>query len=330
MNQKNPLLSVKLEGQSIGSGRIPIPQLLRLLTELNKVLLRSGQVLRGEIDSLRKGPKEKQLKEFIALDLVQITHGSPAVVLGFDRRQEETLFHQTDIGNEVLEKSIIGLEEIQKPGQTLPSGYDAGVLMAWRDMGMLFEQGVSKIQFTLNHRPDTKIVIFNQSGYELIQKQIRGPQQQVNIRTIEGRLLMADFKEHGTRCRVHPSTGDPILCLFDEEQKDEVLENILHYVRIIGEAKEDSMSSKITSIKIRDIRKLENLENVRVDLLPQGNPVPLDFWRSLSLEELAEAQGVHPAKNIQALFGTWPGEENDNFEEDIKTLRRLNPSGESI
>ena len=33
------------------------------------------------------------------------------------------------------------------------------------------------------------------------------------VRTIEGRLLMADFKEQGTRCRVHPSVGDLTMSL---------------------------------------------------------------------------------------------------------------------
>jgi len=62
---------------------------------------------------------------------------------------------------------------------------------------------------------------------------------------------MADFKEHGTRCRIHPSVGEPIICLFDEMQKEEVLENILFYVRIIGEAKEDPITGKSIALRYR-------------------------------------------------------------------------------
>ena len=57
MKEYEPLLSIRLEGEAIGEGRIGVSHLLRLLPQLNKVLLRSGQILRGEADSLRRGPK---------------------------------------------------------------------------------------------------------------------------------------------------------------------------------------------------------------------------------------------------------------------------------
>ena len=53
--------------------------------------------------------------------------------------------------------------------------------------------------------------------------------------------------------------------LFDEAQKDEVLEDILHFVRIVGEAKENPFTGKITNIKIHDIECLEDKENEAVD-----------------------------------------------------------------
>lgn len=323
--ENQPLLLIRIEGQAIGEGRIGVSHLLRLLTQLNKILMRSGQVLRGEAFSLRKGPKEKQVKEVIALELVKLTHGSPAVLLGFDRQQEDKYLPGMDPGLEVLEKAIIGLEIVEKPDRELPAGYDTGVLMAWRDMGILFDQGVETIQFSLNHRPQPKTVCYERPVFESIQQRIQGPN--INIRTVEGRLLMADFKEHGTRCRVHPALGDPVLCLFAEEQKDEVLENILHYVRVIGEAKEDPLTNKINSIRIHDIQRLEDHEDERTDLIPQGAPVPMDFWRSLSLDELAESQRVKPLSEIKILFGTWPGDELDGFEDDIRVLRQASLAG---
>jgi len=134
-------------------------------------------------------------------------------------------------------------------------------------------------------------------------------------------LLMADFKEYGARCRVHPSVGDPILCLFDEDKKEEILDSILHYVRVVGEAKEDPNTNKITAIRIQGIQILEGKENEQTDILPQGSPLPSDFWSSPTLEELAEAQGVHPIKDISVLFGTWPGDADDGFEEMITAMR---------
>ena len=134
---------------------------------------------------------------------------------------------------------------------------------------------------------------------------------------------MVDFIEHGTRCRVHPSAGEPVLCLFGEEHKDEVLENILQYVRIVGEAKEDVVTGKISSIKIHDIERLEGRESEAADLLPKGIPLSRDFWESPSLDELAESQNVKPMADVESLLGGWPGDVDDGFEEEVLKIRRL-------
>jgi len=327
MSNTNPLLSIRLEGQAIGPARIEVHHLMHLLGNFTNALLRTGQVLQGELASTRKGPKGKSIKKEIDLDLVLLTHGSPATVLGFERHVQQSYLPGMDIGVEILEKALEGLRLVQQPDVALPAGFDSGVLMAWRDIGFLFEVGFDKITFTLNHRPQTQKSDYTPDGFKRIQERIQGPQ--LNVRTIEGRLLMADFKEHGTRCRVHPSVGEPVLCLFDEEQKDEVLENILYYVRIIGEAKEDPITGKISSIKIHDIQRLENKEKEQSDLLPQGAPLPTDFWQSLSIEQLAEAQGVRPIADISALFGTWPDDVNDGFEEAVRSLRLQSLAGRS-
>lgn len=326
MNTCDPLLTIRFDGEAVGAGRIPVSHLLRFLTNLNKVLQRTGRVLMGEAESVRRGPQPRNIKEEVALDLVLLTHGSPAVVLGFERRQTDPSLPGLDLGIEILEKAMAGLSEVQKPGETLPAGYDAGVLMAWRDAGTLFSQGIEKIELSLNHRKAPLATTFTPEGFVRLQERIKGPL--TNIRTIEGRLLMADFKEHGTRCRVHPSVGEPVLCLFDEEQKDEVLEDILQYVRIVGEAKEDAVTGKISSIKIHDIERLEGREREAADLLPKGTPISRDFWESPSLDELAESQNVKPMADVRALFGTWPGEEDDGFEALIDELRHPSTAGD--
>ena len=319
MNEHDPLLTIRFDGEAVGPGKIPVSHLLRFLTNLNKALQRTGRVLTGEAESVRRGPQPRGIKDEVALDLVLLTHGSPAAVLGFERGQTQTSLPSMDFGLDILEKAVAGLSAVQEPGDALPAGYDAGVLMAWRDAGTLFGRGIRRIDFTLNHRDKPLAATFTPQGLARIQERIQGPQ--INIRTIEGRLLMADFKEHGTRCRVHPAAGEPVLCLFDAEQKDEVLESILQYVRIVGEATEDAVTGKITSIKIHDIERLEGREDESADLLPQGTPVSRDFWESPSLDDLAAAQNVEPMADVRALFGTWPGEVDDGFEEAIDELR---------
>ena len=325
MNNDTPLLKIRFDGEAVGPGRIPVSHLLRFLGNMNKALQRAGRVLLGESVSVRRGPQPHSIKDEVALDLVLLTHGSPAAVLGFERRIEQQSLAGMDRGMEILEKAIVGLAAVQEADEALPPGYDAGVLMAWRDAGMVFSQGIGRIEFTLNHPDRPVVAAFTPNGFVRIQQRIQGPQ--TNIRTIEGRLLMADFKEHGTRCRVHPAVGDPVLCLFDEEQNEEVLEDILHYVRIVGEAKEDPVTGKITSIKIHDIERLEDRENEATDLLPKGTPISRDFWQSPSLEELAFSQGVQSMADVRALFGTWPDTQDDGFEAAIDELRHQSLAG---
>lgn len=319
MKEDDPLLKIRFDGEAVGPGRIPVTHLLTFLANMNKALQRTGRVLAGEAESLRRGPQPRGIKEEIALDLVLLTHGSPAAVLGFERRQADAAFPGMDMGLDILEKALDGLTAVQEADEALPPGYDTGVLMAWRDAGTLFSKGITSIDFVLNHREAPLTTNLTLEGFARIQERIKGPQ--TNIRTIEGRLLMADFKEHGTRCRVHPSAGEPVLCLFDEEQRDEVLDDILRYVRIVGEAKEDPLTGKIASIKIHDIERLEDREGEAADLLPKGTPISRSFWESPTLDELAQAQNLRPMADVRALFGTWPGEIGDGFEQEVDDLR---------
>lgn len=142
-----------------------------------------------------------------------------------------------------------------------------------------------------------------------------------DYQTIEGRLLMADFKEHDTRCRVHPSVGNPVVCLFDNEKRKAVLESLLRFVRVSGEAKRDAVSGKILSIKIHDIEKLDNREEKYACLHTEEPPVAHDFWESPTLEELARRQNVRPINDIREIIGTWPGNTDDGFEDEIDRLR---------
>ncbi|MBF0230107.1 MAG: hypothetical protein HQK63_11075 [Desulfamplus sp.] len=48
-----------------------------------------------------------------------------------------------------------------------------------------------------------------------------------------------------------------------------------------------------------------------------------DFWKSQSLEALAKAQNVKAIVDVNTLFGTWPGEPDDGFEDLIDKLRHI-------
>ena len=321
MNKYDPLLKVRFDGEAVGASKIPLPHLSRFLSCLNKALRQTERALKGDASSVRRGRPPHNTKQELELDLVSLTHGSPAAVLGFDRNEKTLSSAEKDFGMRVLEKTLDGLKTAQEKGaeEALPPRYDEEVLGTWSDVGNLFRRGISRIEFTLNHRAKPMRMSFTLNGLERIRKRIRRriKKAETDVREIEGRLLMADFKERGSRVRVHPSVGEPVICHFNEERADEVVENILHYVRIAGTAKEDPVSRKIKNIKIHKIERLDEA----VALLSQGPPVSRTFWESPSLEELARLQNVKPMEDVRSLSGMWPGAENDGFEAAIEELR---------
>ena len=58
--------------------------------------------------------------------------------------------------------------------------------------------------------------------------------------------------------------------------------------------------------------------------------VPTFFDEKISIEALAERQGVVPLKDPCKLFGTWPCEIDDGLEELICDLRNRNTTGSSL
>lgn len=327
MNKKDSFLIVTLEGETVRSGRIPISHLLEFLSGFQKVLYRTGQVLLTEGHSTRKGAKQKKLKQLTELDLVEVTHGSPSTLLRFERRAELSLFPEEHHTLRIFEAALRGVGEVQRPGDVLPHGFDRGVLLAWRDVGRLFLKQVNSIAFELNHRPQPLRVQYTPQGFQVIQQRIQGPQ--TRLTTIEGRLLMADFKEEGMRLRVHPSVGDPVVCVFDDEQKEEVLENLLRRVRVIGEGVADPVTGKISRVRIHDIEPLEDFSEA-IEEIPVVSTQVYDFWSSATIEELAQMQGVKPVADIKTLFGTWPGEREDGFEDFVRELRQGNVIGRDV
>ncbi|MCY4244736.1 MAG: hypothetical protein OXE47_05385 [Gammaproteobacteria bacterium] len=69
------------------------------------------------------------------------------------------------------------------------------------------------------------------------------------------------------------------------------------------------------------MKKSKQVSKTPADDSSRPLPHPGNFWESPTLEELTRIQGVKPIKDVRELFGTWPGEPDDGFEEMIDRLR---------
>jgi len=119
------------------------------------------------------------------------------------------------------------------------------------------------------------------------------------MRTVEGRLLMADFRYRAERCRIHPPLGEPINCKFPESLEDAVYENLRGYVRLSGETQEDSTTGRIVSINVVDIEPLAVKEEGK-----EFETITAEqFWTERSLEQLAVEQEVNPVRRLEDVLG---------------------------
>lgn len=253
------LLEIRFRGEAIERGRLPVAHLASFLDSWRKVVQRTGRVLRGEARSVRPGQPPQDLKSELEFELVTFAGEDGSASIGLERRMENTSFPEMDFGLAVIQSAIGGLRDVASsaPAGALPKGMDRGVLRAWRDAGVLLGQGLEAIEFTLNDPSGEVRSALTPEVLSEIRERLTRPN--VNIRRIEGRLLMVDFTGSEARCRIHPVHGEPMECRVDEERKEAVLAHMLEHVLITGEVRLDPATGKTASITIRDIEPAEKL-----------------------------------------------------------------------
>ena len=262
------LLEIRFRGEAIERGRLPVAHLAGFLDSWRKVVQRTGRVLRGEARSVRPGQPPQDLKSELEFELVTFSGEGGSASIGLERRMENSSFPEMDFGLAVIDSAIGGLRDIvgSAPSEALPKGMDRGVLRAWRDAGVLLGQGVEAIEFTLNGASGEVRSALTPEALWGIRERLTRPN--VNIRRIEGRLLMVDFTGSEARCRVHPVDGAPMECRVDEERKEAVLAHMLEDVLITGEVRLDPATGETTSITIRDIEPAEKSAESRLPKTP--------------------------------------------------------------
>ena len=289
--QPEPILVLRVKGPATKGGRLPLSALLRLGRHIQTAVERVGRVLVGQTDSRRPGRKPHEILQECGLEVVALNRGSFEIALDLPRAKFETM----DLGVTSVEHLLEGIEGIRLDAKALPPGYDAGVLHSLRGIGEMLGDGIDEIEAEGRTTRFYRAVAFTPAVHERVLGFLRGPVS--NQRTVEGRLLMADFRHDGERCRLHPPVGEPISCRFDESLAESVYEHLRRYVRITGEAQEDPLTGKLRSLMIRDIQ-LVRMEGEAFDTMDAEV-----FWRDKTFEELAGEQGVQSIQRLEDVFG---------------------------
>jgi len=316
-----PILTVRLEGPAVEGGRIALRDLVHFGRQFQSALERTARVLSGQV-SVRRGQPPVNIRQACALDVIALQKGSFS--LAMDLRRTQPALPGLDLGEQALEHLIEGLEVVCGPEPELPMGYDLGVLIALRDLGRLFDHGIERLIFDLHTSRVQRRVVHDYALHRRLVERIEGPLEDQIVR--EGRLLMADLRETGLRCRLHPPAEPPIHCSFDEAMAEEIINALRHYVRIRGPAEIDPLTGKVRKIEIRDLEILDWDEEKEISAKSRAVAEPGLFWTGYDVVTLAEEQGVQPVQSLDDLWGDfWP--EDESVDEFIETVRRWRREG---
>lgn len=291
-SRKKAPLEVRLRGPGVDEGRVLLNDLVLFGRQLQTAVDRVAHVLAGEATSARPGRRPGRIRSACALEVVSLSSGS--VVLGLDLRRDQPGLPGLDVGEAALERLLDGLGGLAEGDESLPAGYDLGVLAAWREAGKVFGHGIDEVEFSLKTARRQLVATYGRGSHATVVRRIQGPV--TRLRTVEGRLLMADFRDASPRCRVHPPLAPPVECEFDEELAESVYDNLRSYVSVTGETEEDPETGRIRRLRIVDVEP--------VPVAPEGAAEPVeDFWSPSPLEQLAVEQGLTGPQTISDLVG---------------------------
>ncbi len=300
-----PGFAIKIEGPRVGEARLSANDLATIILRSQQALKRIGQVLYGE-SSIGKGRKKKDIEEFCELFLVGWKPGSAVAELELaELPAQMSLFGY--IGEESLKAFLNGMERIraQTPDitQPMPAGFDAGVLQTCDFIGTVLEHGIHTVRFEPIRVTGVTGVTFDRPLREKVRNLLGKPIDQRQVEKV-GRLEVLDG-HRGLQGRLWEADGTKWLCIFKPEHLDILPEAWLRTVRLVGEAV--TAPNKERTLHVASVLPLE--EDIReTSVTEEAEKLP--FWTSLSLEELADLQGVQPAVDLDSISALWPEEDD--------------------
>jgi hypothetical protein len=300
------VLKLKVEGPGVHSKSIAIPDLLKICGAIQSAVHRQAEAMeKPTAQTLRRGPITVSAQEECTLELFGISGGSTGLLFRYGKPQQALpMPDAAHFGLDVLAKVAETVRDLGARKQTA-AAIDTGVLDSLNELGeVLDKKAITRISLSVprhNGRRPTIKAFLDTSVRERIAARVKIPTQ--SQLTIEGKLEMADFKELGKACRVHPPVGLPLQCSFEPELEDQVYAALRKPVRLTGTARLNPNTGRPEELKIE---KLEILEEILLGAK--------DFFASRTLEQLAHTQGVRPLANPNELAGGWPNDENvDEF-----------------
>ncbi len=306
-----PVLRLKLRGPNVRSGRIPVPELIKVCQEAQAAVKRQAQAMEGR-KSIHPGPVATSILEECTLELVAIRKGSTTLDFAFANSQLRIAEVAAEaLGNQAISEVAASIKSL---GNGNKKNIDPGVLQSVYNLGGLVEgKRITTIEWIAPAGGGARrrvVASVTSTVRERAALRLSSPRY-LPIH-IDGVLDMADFRPEDHKCRIDPAIGAPVLCTFGPELADTVQMLLRTTVRATGEGKLAAYSDKVETLQLERLVPLPSLASGEEN-----------FFQDASLARLAELQRVKPLGDVQKLAGAIPADTDvDAFLEEIYAERR--------
>ncbi len=203
------------------------------------------------------------------------------------------------IGEESLKAFMDGMSAMRDGAATpprLPAGFDRGVLHTCYALAKVLDHGIETITFD-GPGADTPGRFTLDAPLRDRIRELLGQPADMSSTAKTGRL--EELNGHGGLTgRLWEADGTKWLCHFKPEHFDQLPEAWMRTVRVVGKA--------IASEARQNILEVESLVVLEEEISPSSAGEMASFWKSLPLDELAEAQGVAPVSDLDEISNLWP------------------------
>jgi hypothetical protein len=313
VNERQSVLQLKVHGPGVRSGRLAVPDLIRICQEMQNAISRQAEAIEGR-KTLHPGPIAQTIQLECTLELVGIKKGTTTLQFDVAKPQTRLFEDAPTLAAEVVAELAHTIKTFSnRSSGDLYSEIAPGVLNSLYNLGELASNHrISKIDWISprkgSHKrvsaPLTKAVAIK------IAAQLSRPRQAAVV--IEGILDMADFRPNDRKCRIDPALGTPTTCEFDEDFENVVYSLLRKPARVTGAGMLRPYGEKPDVIRIHTINPLPSLE--------LGREM---FYASPSIQDLAAAQNVKPLKSAADLATRMPTDEDvDTMIEEIYSSRK--------
>jgi hypothetical protein len=257
MTKSDPLLTLKLDGPEVQTGRMPVDELTLVLKKVQLCVKRLGQVLLGEVSAAKPGRLKGEIEAACNLDVVAVEGGSFVIGLDLpaDQQPQITLFgKQEPLGKAAIEKLLEGLELLGKDEPRLVNEFDYGVLVALREVARVLDRGVERVclSYRGNGAPP-RVTMLNSKVRARVLENITGTIK--SAVEVKGTLREVNLERH--TCQIFPASGGYIACSFEDDHEPIIKESLDFYVIATGEATLRETDGRIKEMRVQDIEVFE-------------------------------------------------------------------------